>query len=136
MSSYAYTARNPSGQVVKGNINATNREAAAQVVTRQGLKPILIKLEGQESSEGRKGLLKFGGKVKARDLVIFTRQLSTMVSAGVPLAGALSTLQEQTENKKFKEQLGGVVKDVQSGVSLADSLEKHPSTFSAIYVNM
>ena len=72
------------------HVHATNREAAAQVVTRQGLKPILIKLEGQESSEGRKGLLKFGGKVKARDLVIFTRQLSTMVSAGVPLMHAVT----------------------------------------------
>jgi type IV pilus assembly protein PilC len=59
-----------------------------------------------------------------------------MVSAGVPLVGALDTLKNQTESKKFKEQLAGVVKDVQSGLSLADSLGKYPSTFSLIYVNM
>jgi type IV pilus assembly protein PilC len=136
MSSFAYTARNPSGQVIKGNINATTREAASQAITRQGLRPILIKLEGGEGAQKRAGFLQFGTKVKAKDLVVFTRQLSTMVSAGVPLAGALSTLQEQTENKKFKGQLGGVVKDVQSGVALADGLEKYPGTFSSIYVNM
>src|SRR5205085_1501791 len=108
MSSFAYTARNPAGEVIRGNINATTREAASQAITRQGLKPILVKLEGGQTVQRRGGILKFGGKVKAKDLVVFTRQLSTMVSAGVPLAGALSTLAEQTENKKFKEQLEGV----------------------------
>jgi type IV pilus assembly protein PilC len=136
MSSFAYTARNPGGQIVTGSVNATTREAASQAISKQGLRPILIKVEGAEASGARKGLLGFGKKIKPRDLVIFTRQLSTMVSAGVPLAGALSTLQEQTGSKKLKVELGEVVKDVQSGVSLGDALGKHPATFSAIYVNM
>jgi type IV pilus assembly protein PilC len=135
MSSYAYTARNNAGQIIKGNISATTREAASLAIARQGLKPVLIKIEKSEGAE-KKGLLQFGGKVKPRDLVVFTRQLSTMVSAGVPLAGALSTLQEQAENKKLKEQLSQIVKDVQSGIPLADAFEKHPQTFSPIYVNM
>jgi type IV pilus assembly protein PilC len=136
MGNFSYTARNPQEQIVKGTVSAASREAAMQTVIKQGLKPILVKQEGQLSSGGGKKLLAFGGKVKSHDLVIFTRQLSTMVSAGVPLVGALDTLKDQTESKKFKEQLGGVVKDVQSGLSLGDSLAKYPSTFSPIYVNM
>ena len=136
MSSYAYTARNHTGDIIKGVVNATTREAASQAITRQGLKPILVKLESGEQAEKKGGFLQFGGKIKNKDIVVFTRQLSTMVSAGVPLAGALSTLAEQAENKKFKQQLSGVVKDVESGVALADALEKYPGTFSTIYVNM
>jgi type IV pilus assembly protein PilC len=135
MGNFSYTARNPQEQIVKGTVGAASREAAMQTIIKQGLKPILVKQEGLGSGGGKK-LLALGGKVKSRDLVIFTRQLSTMVSAGVPLVGALDTLKTQTESKKFKEQLGGVVKDVQSGLSLGDSLAKYPSTFSLIYVNM
>jgi type IV pilus assembly protein PilC len=137
MANFSYTARNPQDQIVKGTVSAASREAAMQTVIKQGLKPILVKEEGSFASSTGKKLLSFGGgKVKSRDLVIFTRQLSTMVSAGVPLVGALDTLKNQTESKKFKVQLAGVVKDVQSGLSLADSLGKYPTTFSLIYVNM
>jgi type IV pilus assembly protein PilC len=136
MANFTYTARNPQEQIVKGMVSAASREAAMQTILKQGLKPILVKEEGNMGSAGRKKLLSFGGKVKSRDLVIFTRQLSTMVSAGVPIVGALDTLRDQTQNKKFKDQLNSVVKDVQSGLSLGDALAKHPSTFSLIYVNM
>lgn len=137
MADFSYTARNAQEQIIKGTVSATNREAASLAITKQGLHPLLIKQEGGLAIGSGKKLLKFGGgKVKAKDLVIFTRQLSTMVSAGVPLAGALSTLAEQTESKKFKQQLGTVVKDVESGINLADALGKHPATFSPIYVNM
>jgi type IV pilus assembly protein PilC len=136
MANFAYTARNAENQVIKGMVSATDRDGATQAILKQGLKPILVKLEGHKDSSGSKKLLSFGGKVKSRDLVIFTRQLSTMVSAGVPLAGALTTLKEQSESKKLKEQLILVVKDVESGLSLADALEKQSSTFSPIYVNM
>jgi type IV pilus assembly protein PilC len=136
MANFSYTARNPQEQIVKGTVSAASREAAMQTILKQGLKPILVKEEGSGQA-GRKKLLSFGvGKVKSHDLVIFTRQLSTMVSAGVPLVGALDTLREQSENKKFQGQLEGVVKDVQSGLTLSDSLAKYPSTFSPIYVNM
>jgi type IV pilus assembly protein PilC len=136
MASYSYTARNPQEQIVKGTVSAATREAALQTLLKQGLKPILVKEEGATGAANRKKLLSFGGKVKSHDLVIFTRQLSTMVSAGVPIVGALDTLKDQTQNKKFKGQLETIVKDVQSGFSLADSLAKHPTTFSLIYVNM
>jgi type IV pilus assembly protein PilC len=122
MASYSYTARNPQEQIVKGTVSAATREAALQTLLKQGLKPILVKEEGATGAANRKKLLSFGGKVKSHDLVIFTRQLSTMVSAGVPIVGALDTLKDQTQNKKFKGQLETIIKDVQSGFSLADSL--------------
>jgi type IV pilus assembly protein PilC len=136
MANFSYTARNAQEQIIKGTVSAASREAAMQTLIKQGLKPVLVKEDGISSAAGRKKLLSFRGKVKSHDLVIFTRQLSTMVSAGVPIVGALSTLKDQSENKKFKEQLTGVVKDVESGLSLGDSLAKYPSTFSPIYVNM
>jgi type IV pilus assembly protein PilC len=136
MASFSYTARNPQEQIVKGTVSAASREAAMQTILKQGLKPVLVKEEGATGAANRKKMLSFGGKVKSHDLVIFTRQLSTMVSAGVPLVGALSTLRDQTQSKKFKEQLNVVVKDVESGQSLGESFGKHPSTFSPIYVNM
>lgn len=77
-----------------------------------------------------------GGKVKLKDLVIFTRQLATMINAGVPLVRSLATMQKQTVNPVFKKQLVAISKDVESGISFADSLEKHPRTFSTIYINM
>jgi type IV pilus assembly protein PilC len=137
MADYSYTARNPQEQIVKGMVSAASREAAMQTIQKQGLKPILVKQEGVANSFNPNKLLSLGGgKVKTRDLVIFTRQLSTMVSAGVPIVGALDTLRNQTESKKFKVQLEGIVKDVQSGLTLADSFAKYPSTFSLIYINM
>lgn len=136
MPSFSYTARNSQGQVIKGSVVAATHDAATQAVIKQGLKPILVKIEGHASSEEKKNFLGLGAKVKNKDLVLFTRQLSTMISAGVPIVSSLTTLKDQAENKKFKKQLDGVVKDVEGGISLADALQKHPSTFNAIYVNM
>jgi type IV pilus assembly protein PilC len=75
-------------------------------------------------------------KVKLNDLVIFTRQLSTMISAGVPLARSLAALQNDSDNPYFHEVLGGVTKDVESGMPLGDAFAKYPRVFSDVYVNM
>jgi type IV pilus assembly protein PilC len=78
----------------------------------------------------------FNQKVKLRDLMVFTRQLSTMVSAGVPLPRALVTLQEQAEGKYFKQVIGSITKDVEAGTSLGDSFGAFPNVFSEVYINM
>jgi type IV pilus assembly protein PilC len=75
-------------------------------------------------------------KVKLKELMIFTRQLSTMINAGVPLVRSLATLQQQTENPAFQKHIMAVTKDVESGMAFADALEKHPHVFSPIYINM
>lgn len=128
---FHYTAVTKDGKTIEGNTDAASKEALIASLTRQGVRPLLVK------SEGSKFNLSFKrSKIKLKDLVIFTRQLSTMISAGVSLSRSLNTLQQQTENAYFKEQLGHIVKDVESGISLADTLEKYPKIFSPIYVNM
>jgi type IV pilus assembly protein PilC len=132
MASFHYTAQTPTGTVVTGDFEASTREAALELIAKQKLKPISIT---QSKSSGKK--LSFGGnKVKSKDLVIFTRQLSTMVSAGVPLLRALTTLAEQSDSKGLQRALAMVMKDVQGGASLGDAFAKHPRIFNDVYVNM
>jgi type IV pilus assembly protein PilC len=136
MASFSYTARSGDGKVIKGSVSAADRPGALKALSAQGLKPLLIKSDTPSSALGKFGAIKLGGHVKARDMVIFTRQLATMINAGVPIVRSLSTLQAQTENKFFKEKIGEVMKKVESGVSLGDALAEHPKIFSPIYVNM
>lgn len=135
MPRFNYQALNAQHKTVNGSIEATDQNALKEALARQNLRPISIKEESAKSSGGI-NLPFLKPKVKSKDLVIFTRQLSTMVSAGVPLLRALSTLQSQTESKKLKEILAEVDKDVQGGMSLADAFARHPESFSEIYINM
>jgi type IV pilus assembly protein PilC len=134
MPKFTYTALNAQNKTVTGNMEATDRAAAMQMLGKQNLKPIGLKEASKRAGEINLPFLK--PKVKSKDLVVFTRQLSTMVSAGVPLLRALSTLQDQSESKKLQEILAIINKDVQSGMSLGDSFSKHPDVFNEIYVNM
>ncbi len=133
MASFTYQATNSAGKTVSGVITATDKVAAMAIMNKQNLKPISIELMSDVKKRG-KGFFK--PKVKITDLVLFTRQLSTMVSAGVPLLRSLNTLYAQVENPTLREIIGDLVKDVQGGVSLADAMQKHPDVFSDIFVNM
>lgn len=127
---FSYTATKD-GRTLQGTVEAADREALIATLTKQGAKPIIIKAETTENT-GKK----HGGKVKLKDLVIFTRQLSTMVSAGVPLIRAMSTLQSQTESKNFKPIIGTISKDIEGGMALGDAFAKHSQVFSEVYINM
>jgi type IV pilus assembly protein PilC len=127
---FTYTATNDSGKTVKGQTEGPDRASVVQALHKQGLRPIVVKLAG-----GKQSTVK-SKKVKLKDLVIFTRQLSTMISAGVPLVRSLATLQTQTNSKNFKEVLGEISKDIEGGGALGDSLAKHPKVFSEVYINM
>lgn len=130
---FNYRATNTAGKTVSGTMSGLTRDEVIDSLVGQGLRPFEVKIvTGGNKLIG--GLLK--PKVKLNDLVLFTRQLSTMVSAGVPLLRALTTLQTQTENATLKDIIGEIVKDVQGGAQLADAFEKHPKVFSDIYVNM
>jgi type IV pilus assembly protein PilC len=132
---YSYKARTNDGKTVSGIYEAPNREALVAALNKQGAKPLLIHEAGLGGSKvGKKGFFK--PKVKSRDLVVFTRQLSTMVSAGVPLPRALATLGEQAENKYFKTVISEIAKDIESGMPLGDAFVKHPDIFSDVYVSM
>lgn len=135
--SYEYTAHNKQNKTVSGTIKADSKAAATSLLTKQGYTPILIKevKTGFDPNNLQFSFLK-SKKIKSKDLVIFTRQLSTMINAGVPLVRSLNTLREQTESEPLKDVLETVSKDVESGQAFADALEKHPKVFSPIYVNM
>ena len=136
MATFQYIATsNGSNKIVKGEIEALGRDDAIKSITKQQLTPISIKPVTKLSNEIKFSLLK-PLNVKQDELSIFTRQLSTMINAGVPLTRSLNSLQEHTENPVFRDTLDSVKGDVESGVSLADALSKHPKVFSDIYVNM
>ncbi len=137
MAQFTYQATNKKGGTVSGTVEAANRSAAIAALTHENLKPISVK-EKRENNDSFSGLSSrfFKNKIKPDVLVIFTRQLSTMVGAGVPLLRALNALQQHAENPLLKSTLEQVATDVQGGASLADALEKHPVVFSDVYVNM
>lgn len=131
MAEFSYVAFTSDGRQTNGTVNAASRQAAITALRAQGLRLLNIKEAG-----AAKKRFSFGKKVKLKDLVIFTRELSTMISAGVPLPRGLATLSEQTDNKYFKEVIVSITRDVESGMPLADGMAKFPHVFSDVYVNM
>jgi len=129
---FIYKAQTKDGRTLSGTYEAPDKQTLVAALTKQGAKPILIRLASE--SETLKAVKK--GKVKHKDLVIFTRQLSTLVSAGVPLPRSLQTLQDQAESPYFKSVIANISKDVESGVSLGDAFGKYPNVFSEVFVNM
>lgn len=128
MATFEYKAITNAGKTISGTIDGNSKDSVTEALSAQGIKVIQIELS--------KGKAKHLGKVKLVDLVLFTRQLSTMVSAGVPLMRSLTTLQTQAENPTMKLVIADLVKEVESGAQLADALEKHPEVFTPIYINM
>ena len=137
MASYNYKAVDDNRQVQTGTIEATNRQSAITAISRRGLRPISVK-DGKESKKSSLSLPSFSSKkkVKSDDLVMFTRQLSAMISAGVPLLRALGSLEHHSDSPALKSVVSSIFKDVQAGQPLADSLAKHPAAFSDVYVNL
>lgn len=134
MITFIYSAqKSDSGELVKAEVQAENEQAAAKVLVAQGLFPISI-----EEKDGKNFLAKSGlsDRVGAKDRVIFTRQLSTLINAGLPLTQSLRTVTEQIQNKTLKKTVAEVVTSVESGMSLSQSFAKYPNIFSDIYVSL
>ena len=130
MPAFTYTARALNGDLRTATIEAPNRDEVVAQLKRQRLNVVKI----DEAAVAKKK--KSGGKIKMRDIVIFTRQFSTMINAGLPLVQALDILAKQSENKALKDVTRAVVFDVESGHTVADALRKHPRAFTDLYVNM
>ncbi len=128
MATFTYTARTASGELKTASIEAANREDVVAQLRRQRLSVVKV----DEESKPKKAR----GSIGMRDIVIFTRQFSTMINAGLPLVQALDILAKQTENKVLADVTRAVVFDVESGHTVADALAKHPNAFSELYVNM
>ena len=130
---FNYKATTTEGRTISGTAEAANRAALLALLHKQNVRPVLIELSKNKSNGGK---FKAKKKIKLVDLVIFTRQLSTMISAGVPLARSLTALQNDAPNLYMREVLTGITKDIESGATLGDAFGKYPNVFSEVYVNM
>lgn len=137
MPEYSYIATDKNGKTRNGKIEAATRSAAIGDLVKKDLRPLSMR-EGGLKKKGEIPLSKFlkTGKVSTEHLVIFTRQLATMVSAGVPLLRALESLQQHGESETLKHIVGEIYHDIQGGAALADALAKHPQVFNDVYTNM
>jgi type IV pilus assembly protein PilC len=130
MPTFAYSARALNGEILNGEIELPTREEVVGYLVRQRLRPITVNTKSRDFN------IQIGTGIKTREVVIFTRQFSTMINSGLPLVQSLTILAEQTENKYFSKVIAQVLLDIQAGQTLADSLRRHPKVFTDLYVNM
>lgn len=134
---FSYLAINDQGKTINGTIDQTDRSNAIKALAKQRLRPVSVKEIKKKPASFTFGRLFNSNKVKSDHLVIFTRQLSAMIGAGVPILRALSALSDHiSESPALKRILKSVIVDVEAGSSLGDALAKYPNTFNDVYVNM
>src|SRR5215213_4099209 len=131
MATYAFKALDLAGATTKGEMEAGDKQAVAAQLRSKGL--IVVDIEEQAAANAGDILARFQ-RIKADELVIATRQLSTMVNSGMSLLRSLYIIEEQTENDKLRDIWIGVRKDVEAGLALSDALRKHPELFNDLYV--
>jgi type IV pilus assembly protein PilC len=133
MQKFKYTARDAtSGQMIKANIEAENEQEAAKLIRKEGLSPLEITEESQVSGSLRDKL----NRVKSKDKVLFSRQLSTLINAGLPLVQSLHNVAEQTTNKKLKSVIEQVISNVEGGMTLSAAVGKYPNVFNRVFVSL
>ena len=128
---FQYKAMSASGGVVQDELEAPNPAAVAEKLESLGYIPLNISRKKGGSSK----LFEKKPRVKDNDIIVFTRQLVTLLKAGVPLLSALEALSEQTDNPVMREVIGKIYIDIESGISLSEALAKHPTVFEDMYVN-
>ena len=135
MARFSYVAVDAQQKAINGETELPDRASVIAALTKQNLRPVSIKELASKKGLDFNNLFQ-SNKVKSDQLVIFTRQLSAMVGAGVPLLRSLSSLEKHAEDPVLKKTLGLVVKDIEGGNSLGNALSKFPTIFNDIYVNM
>jgi len=130
---YIWKGKNSAGEKRKGEIEAPDQAAALAQIKRLRMTDLVIKEKPKDLLEN---VALFKPKVTGKDIVIFTRQMSTMIDAGLPLVQCLEILEKQQANPTFKKVLGEIRIDVESGSTLADSMRKHPKVFDKLFTNM
>lgn len=139
MPQYEYLVKDTEGQDQTGVEEAPDSNAVVQTLRRKGFLIVRISEVKEKkflSFSRKKGLPERGGRIKIDDLVIFSRQMATLISAGVPLLQSLEALIEQTEKARFKKIIRALHADVQGGKSFSEALEKHAVVFSLLYIHM
>ena len=131
MKKFSYEARDQAtNKLVKATVQADSENAAARLLNEQGFSPLSIK----EVAEGGSVIARLTGRITLKDKIVFTRQLATLISAGLPLSQSLHTIIEQTENKQLQSIAQDILSSVEGGKSLADSFSKHKEVFGTIFI--
>ncbi len=134
MLDFEYTARDgKTGEKVKAEVQADNEQAAARLITKSGLSPLDIKLKG---SGGNNPLKKITDRVKPKDRILFARQLSTLINAGLPLVQSLRSVLDQTQSKALRVVVSRIISDIEAGSTFANALDRHPKVFNRIFVSL
>ncbi len=135
MLTFEYTARDPStGEKVKATLEADNESTAAKMIQKEGLAPIELNLKGDSNSKGLVG--KYTHRIKSKDKVLFSRQLSTLINAGLPLVQSLRNVAGQTQNKNLQVVINKIITDVEGGAQFSVALGRHPDVFNEVFVNL
>ena len=138
MATFEYTVREPGGKIINGSIDADSQDMVISKLREMGYFIVNIK-KSKDESEGLKNKkieIGFLNRVKVRDLVIFTRQFSTLISSGMSLLESLNILEKQTTNPKLAKIIAEIKMDVESGHTLSESMERHPDVFNKLYVSL
>lgn len=134
MLNYKYVAKDPNtGKQVKTTVQSNSEREVAKLIKDSGMVPISIKAEKAANSRTAGG---FFNKVKTKDRVLFARQLSTLINAGLPLSQSLRSVADQTTSKPLRAIINSVIVDVEAGKSLSSSLAKYPKVFNRIFINL
>lgn len=133
MKKFSYEARDAAAnKIVKSVVQAESEYVAAKLLSEQGFVPLKIDIQDE-----RTGLFaRMSGRIKTKDKIIFTRQLSTLIGAGLPLAQSMRTVLEQTQSKKMQEIVQEIIADIESGKPLSESFSKHPEVFDNLYISL
>ncbi|MGI9028061.1 MAG: type II secretion system F family protein [Candidatus Saccharimonadales bacterium] len=134
MLTYNYVARDPaSGQKVKSSLQADSEASAAKLIKSEGLAPLDIVLADTKSLNI---FSKFTNRISVKDRIIFSRQMSTLINAGLPLVQSLRNVNDQTTNKAFRVVIGQIIADIEGGSAFSVALAKHPKVFSEVYISL
>lgn len=141
MAEYSYEALDRGGKQVRGVIEAGSEQVIVEKLRNMGYYPVSVGLSrkramGNTDITALPGLRLFFHRVRNKDVMTFTRQLATLIDAGLPIIRSLTILQEQVESVLLRDKIGQIAKDIEQGSSLSDALAKHPKIFDRLYVNM
>lgn len=135
MPNFFYKARDANGKLIEGQVDAANETMAASHIEKLGLIPVAISLHSSASIFSRLLDLRFR-KVSHQELLVFTRQLATLVGTGAPLIQSLHNVADQTQNLRFKQVINSLISSLESGRSFSESLAQYPAIFPNLYVSL
>lgn len=131
MKKYSYEARDgATNKIVKSTVQADSENAAARLLVAQGFVPLKVELEDDKSGF----LSKVAGRITFKDKIVFTRQLATLIGAGLPLVQSMRTVLDQTSNKQMQEVIQDIIVDIEGGKALSDAFARHPHVFDKVFI--